>query len=219
MSTESSQRLAALMEAKEISVKALADYVGVSTVAVRKWLNKGDVPRGDRLIKLCEILGVTPAFLVFGDDTARPQTVRADDGSIAVPYLDVEASCGGGLAAPDHLSLLRFVRLDPRVLSASKLNVHASGLNLITAVGDSMEPTIKNGDAVIIDVSQSEVNRDGLYAVAFNRNLFIKRIQCLPEGYRMLSDNARYAPIEVKSFDSIRVIGRCFIGLQITIFY
>lgn len=219
MSAESSRRLTALMQEKEVTVKALADYVGVSTVAVRKWLTKGDVPRGDRLIKLCEMLGVTPAYLVFGDDSARPQTVRADDGSIAVPYLDVEASCGGGLTAPDHLSLRRFVRLDPRVLADAKLNVHAGSLNLITAVGDSMEPTIKSGDAVIVDVSQSEVNRDGLYAVAFNRNLFIKRVQCLPTGYRMLSDNPRYAPIEIESFDSVRVVGRCFIGLQITIFY
>lgn len=219
MSKESSERLKSLLDEKGISVRQLAKYVGVSDVAVRKWLTKGDVPRDDRLRKVCELLGVTPAFLVFGDETAPKQTIEMEDGTIAVPFLDVAAACGFGAEEQYRLSLLRFVRLDSSMLRASGLNINPGSLNMITATGDSMEPTIQNGSAIIVDTSQTSISSDGLYALAFNHSLFIKRVQCRPSGYLLISDNSKYPPIEVKAFtDQIKIIGRCFIGLQITYF-
>lgn len=215
MSTQSSARLTALMREKEVSVRYLADLAGVSDTAVRKWMNKGDVPRGDKLAKVCLALGVTPAYLVFGDETAPGQTVALDDGTIAVPYLDIQASCGYGVEEQHRASLVRFVRLNPEAVAADAGRIHTSRLNIITAVGDSMEPTIKSGTAVVVDTTPVEFPQDGLYAVAFNHHIFIKRVQNLNGFYRLKSDNPAYDPIDVTAFDEIKIIGRCYLGLQV----
>ena len=216
MSSGSSARLAGLMREREISVRDMARHVGVSDVAVRKWL-KGNEPSGDRLVKVCEYLGVTPAFLIFGDDNAPRQTVETDDGMLAVPLLDVQASCGGGYFEDEQqqrLSVVQFIKLNPLAISNHTDYIRRNSLNLITAIGDSMEPTIKNNTIVLVDTSQTEDIRDGLYVVAYAHQIFIKRIQITPYGINLLSDNRKYDKIPIKHREDFKVIGKCFLGFE-----
>ena len=213
MSTGSSERIRALMTERGISFRELARRTGVSDVAARNWVVRGDQPKGDRLTRLCEALGVTPAWLLFGDESAPRQTVETDDGMIAVPYLDVRASCGVG-EPQSYQGLVRFVRVDPAALRA-RTDARPESLNLITAVGDSMEPTIEAGSAVVVDISPVSSPRDGLWVVAYGDQIFIKRIQVTPSGYRLISDNSRYPPIEIESFDRVKLVGRVIVGLKV----
>lgn len=77
-----------------------------------------------------------------------------------------------------------------------------------------MEPSIKRGDFVIVDTSQSRFIADGLYAVQYSNAVFIKRVQIHPGGkVELISDNPKYRPIQLDTCEFVEVIGRavlCF---------
>ena len=82
----------------------------------------------------------------------------------------------------------------------------------MTAFGDSMEPTLCEGDSVIVDVSEKTVRRDGMYVIRIGDGLFVKRVQIPPRGLRLLSDNEFYKPIDTTEED-IAIVGRAYVGL------
>lgn len=47
--------------------EALATLVGVSRQQLSKWENGGAMPTGENLTRLADALGVTPAWILFGD--------------------------------------------------------------------------------------------------------------------------------------------------------
>lgn len=81
----------------------------------------------------------------------------------------------------------------------------------VYAYGDSMAPTLNNGDIVFIDAGIDELKLDAIYAVARGPEIFIKRFQRqLKGGYRVLSDNVAYPPIDMSEAEAKRlnVLGR-----------
>lgn len=60
-------RLNRTLKKKGISGSRLAKELGIAETAVRSWRTGKTEPRGDNLIKLADYLGVTPAWLKFGD--------------------------------------------------------------------------------------------------------------------------------------------------------
>jgi len=62
-----------LREEKVISQVDLSKIMGISTVAITKWLN-GGTPDMDKIPQLCELLKVTPNEL-FGYDTPEERVL------------------------------------------------------------------------------------------------------------------------------------------------
>ena len=195
--------LSRLIEARGSTQSEVARRLGVSRQSVYAWCN-GALPRSPQLIsRLADYLGVTSEDLIdSGPETETPAGVF-----IPLPYLTgVHASCGGGdfpVSCPD-ISRLRVSRawLRARAPSAS-----ANSVQIITADGDSMSPTIEDGDLILIDVSRTEAT-DAIFALVINSRLFIKRIQRTPRGLKILSDNPAYQPFDVDESDTVQIIGR-----------
>lgn len=61
------------MADRELTQQRLADAVGVKQETVHHWLNRGSVPHGDRMKRLCGFLGVTEDWLVRGKGPREPQ--------------------------------------------------------------------------------------------------------------------------------------------------
>jgi len=60
------EKIKALAKEKNITLKNLAEQIGVSRQAVNDWIN-GKVPKGNHLIALCRILSINPEIF-FTDD-------------------------------------------------------------------------------------------------------------------------------------------------------
>lgn len=75
--------------------------------------------------------------------------------------------------------------------------------------GNSMEPTIGDGDILLIDRSQVTPGFGDLYwAIAFGQIGMIKRLRPMPDGsVKILSDNAAVPP-EVAVDDELHIFGR-----------
>ncbi|MEQ1499179.1 MAG: S24 family peptidase [Novosphingobium sp.] len=88
---------------------------------------------------------------------------------------------------------------------------HSAPEHLFWAIGDgdSMEPTIRSGELILIDRSQlSPRSGDGIWAFAWGDVGMIKRLRPLPDGtVEIHSDNDRIRPA-LAADDDLHVIGR-----------
>jgi len=86
----------------------------------------------------------------------------------------------------------------------------AEGLAILEARGDSMEPTISDGDLVLVDRRQDRLE-DGIMAFVRDDTAYVKRIRCLLDGIEIISDNRDiYEPLVVsrERLDELTIIGR-----------
>ncbi|SFD83931.1 S24 family peptidase [Nitrosomonas sp. Nm166] len=90
-------------------------------------------------------------------------------------------------------------------------NIHNNSLALITVKGDSMEPTLKSGDLILIELIQSRIEDNSLYVLQLDNDLVVKRIQRKINGSLLVkSDNPKYEPEEVdaRAAKKLHVIGK-----------
>lgn len=131
---------------------------------------------------------------------------------VAIPlYNGVRAAAGGGAIVehetPDDALIFKedWVRIE--------LGAKPQDLYLIRVAGDSMEPTLRSGDVILVDRRATRPDREGVYILRMNGTLLVKRLQALPGGVvRVISDNATYEPFNVTRADleaaDMAVIGR-----------
>ncbi|ADU65551.1 CI repressor [Desulfurispirillum indicum S5] len=64
---------------------------------------------------------------------------------------------------------------------------------IVRAHCDSMEPTIRKGDLMVVDRSCTAIETNGIYVFQAKQNLIIKRVELLLNGFlRFFSDNPAY---------------------------
>lgn len=103
-------------------------------------------------------------------------------------------------------------RLPPAILGALNLNAH--DIAIIPVQGDSMHPTLNEGDVVFIDTRHRWPSPSGLYAVLDEiGGVVVKRLEVSsPPGSEeqtvsVISDNPRHSPKEWRAED-VQIIGR-----------
>ena len=90
-------------------------------------------------------------------------------------------------------------------------NMTATSADTVKAVrvsGDSMAPTLKDGDYILADISESRFSTDGLYLISLSDNLIVKRLQQINDTeFLVLSDNTNYKSVTLKIKD-ITIAGK-----------
>ena len=129
---------------------------------------------------------------------------------ISLPVLDVPGRFGFGNGMSEVETVARLLTLDAAWLRSAVSMTDLSSLRIITGVGQSMAPTIKQGDLLIVDQSVTTVSYDAIYVVCIGSSLTIKRIQRELDGIRVISDNPQYKEIQVPTDleERIEVLGR-----------
>lgn len=145
----------------------------------------------------------------------EPSGELSTDSLAMVPQLELGFSMGGGSVFEDYPSqgVMPFQRDWLRGLIRGRLDE----LFVARGDGDSMEPTLKDGDIVLIDTSQRDVlQQDRIWAVSYGDLGMIKRVRRLPGGtYQLISDNPNVTPIAAYDGE-MHVIGRViWIGRRI----
>lgn len=128
---------------------------------------------------------------------------------VPVPILDVEASAGHGALAAVETKSAQF-GFDEKWLRRLTLS-KASSLSIIGVLGDSMEPTLHDGDEVMVDLGDGQARlRDGIYVLRMDDMLNIKRIAIEPQGKRVsvLSDNPTYPSWRGLEKRMLNIVGR-----------
>jgi phage repressor protein C with HTH and peptisase S24 domain len=129
---------------------------------------------------------------------------------VMVPRLDVHLSAGAGREQVE----IELVKDNPQAFRAEWIRLMRLKPNKLAAMrasGESMEPTIHDGDSLLVDTSQTSVSDGKVYALWYDGGERVKRLFRLPGGgLRIVSDNTKHPPIEVGPDhpEHVRIIGR-----------
>ncbi|MGP5283184.1 S24 family peptidase [Pseudomonas helleri] len=129
---------------------------------------------------------------------------------VSLPVIDIPERLGLGHRMSEVEAVARLLTLDAVWLRSAVSMTDLSSLRIITGVGQSMAPTIKQGDLLIVDQSVTTVTYDAIYVICIGSSLTIKRIQRELDGIRVISDNPQYKEIQVPTDleEKIEVLGR-----------
>lgn len=179
----------------------LMDATGATKGAVSKWVSGTNIPSTDFMPALAAILKTSENWLLTGNQTPEFRQVEPwdsntplDDDEIEIPFFkDFSFACGGGSigeAIANETRKLRMSKATLRNLSITKENAVAA-----TAIGDSMSPTIKDGDTIHVDLGRKNIKDGKIFAICFGGLFYCKRLYNLPlGGVRIVSDNSTEFP-------------------------
>jgi phage repressor protein C with HTH and peptisase S24 domain len=122
-----------------------------------------------------------------------------------VPMAEACLNAGGGsVVMSEQLGEYYAFRKD----WLSKVATSARNIILMTVEGESMTPTISDGDTVMIDMGRTRIKSGSIYALGIEDTIIVKRLEYLVSGtIRIISDNRQeYAPYEANP-QNIRIIG------------
>lgn len=177
--------------------KDLVAATGASKGTVTNWINGVNNPTGKRLVQLAQALKTTSSWLLTGNSTPEFTQVEPwdsntplDDDEVEIPFFkDFSFACGGGSigeAIANETRKLRMSKATLRNLSIMKENAVAA-----TAIGDSMSPTIKDGDTIHVDLGRKNIKDGKIFAICLGGLFYCKRLYNLPlGGVRIVSDNS-----------------------------
>jgi phage repressor protein C with HTH and peptisase S24 domain len=143
----------------------------------------------------------------------EPRQFPVRGGAIAVDQLDVRASMGSGAPLPEREPIIDSIRVPVDYIRENFPTVTSpANLKIITGFGNSMEPTFKHGDPLIVDTGVNAMDVDTVYVFAYQNELYIKGIQRMPDrSIKVISHNrAIFDPfvLDAKQREDVTVIGR-----------
>lgn len=195
--------LDALIRDRREDYASISRLLGRNAAYIQQFIKRGVPKKLDEEDRrtLARYFGVSEATL------GGPAAIAADT-LVSVPVLDVAASAGPGAFAEDE-RVEAAIRFDPIWLR--RMNLDPAGLSVIRVTGDSMAPTLDDGDEILVDRGDAAARlRDGIYVLRLDGVLNVKRLALSAGGRRVvvLSDNPAYPPLPPMARSALDVVGR-----------
>jgi phage repressor protein C with HTH and peptisase S24 domain len=194
--------------------KEFAKQLGVHPNTIGRWERDEQSPdQRDLCNILLKFQGINPEWLLTGEGPMYKEEAdqhwnqpKADDSSFdLIPMVEAELSAGGGafVNSEDVKGLYAFRKEWVRRVATGPKDMVLMRVN-----GDSMYPTIHDGDTVMIDTCRKKVVELGIFALRYDHTVMIKRLSFRPGGkIQIISDNLAYQAYEADMQD-IHIIGQ-----------
>lgn len=203
--------LDASLEKPGRSAAALSRFTGIEASKISK------MRTGNRKITAVEAVQIMKYFA--SGTTSEVSIPDADEYRMISAY-DIKASAGSGAShgdlhtnEPMYSLAFRHQWLDAITSAQDEM------LAVLFAFGDSMEGTLRDGDTMLVDRSQTNLRRPGVFVIGFDGVLNVKRISVneIAGTIRISSDNPTYADYDANPDDDrFQVYGRViWIGRKI----
>ncbi len=202
----------------------------------RKVLERLCAERGEDFAGLSRLLGKNPAYIQQFIRRGTPRRLREEERRTLARYFAIpESMLGGhddsaqilpGMMAVTRRSAVR-VSAGPGAIAASEegepyfafdrrwlkalTGASTEQLSIVRVEGDSMAPTLGDGDDVLLDHREAgQPQRDGIFVLRVDERLLVKRLAVHPMGRHVTvqSDNPAYPDWPDCSIEDITCIGR-----------
>lgn len=150
----------------------------------------------------------------FDKSRSSQATVPQQESKMAkftIDRLAAKGSMGPGYDLADGDRVVERMTLGVEWIKHAAAGVSSmQNLRVISAYGDSMLPTLNDGDLALVDVGVKVVDINGIYVLRANNRLYIKRVrQRLDSTFEVKSDNALDGlPEELTGKFKVEVLGR-----------
>jgi len=206
------------------SADRLARATGVSPSAFRKWLRGEAEPSRERLVALAQAAGVAVGWLVSGEgpeprlgdatiSRSRGAAISLEAGLDRQHYIVLPKrpeAAAAGPESPPPPNATEFIAFH-RDWVRSALGIEPENLLVETAIGESMQPGILDGDLLLVDTTDKRFHSFGVYVLEIAGERLVKRIQPRLDGsVTLISDNTAYEAEHVSpdQTGTINIIGR-----------
>lgn len=194
-----------LCNEKDVKPNNVAKQLGIASGTVSGWKNKGQTPQDGNLIKIADYFNVSVEYLK-GEEDPRPEEptqdlTAIDHGKIHMIPLYETVSAGFGSMARDEV-----VDYMPICLGNA---TEAARTICIRVRGDSMSPTIDDGD--IVQVRKQDTVDSGSIAVVLvdGDEGLVKRVEYGKGWVELQSLNPTYKPLRRNgaAAEGVRIVG------------
>ncbi|QPT08617.1 S24 family peptidase [Sphingomonas paucimobilis] len=192
----------------------LAAETGISDSTLSGYVQSG-IAKADNAVTIAKALGCSVDWLLTGKEATGGKLAQVDEDDEVVEVEEIDLAYGLGGTYADGPVEVRLHRM-ARSFVESITTTPAKSLTIARGLGDSMAPTLQDGDMVIIDRSQRTIReQDALWAMTIGDIAMIKRLRIRGERVTILSDNDR-VPLDEAHHEEIRIVGRViFIGRKL----
>jgi phage repressor protein C with HTH and peptisase S24 domain len=205
----------------------IADIFGIKSVNISDWENEKTMPEASRLpllakklgLSISELMGEEPGKLSRRDVYApgaptitatHPDDEPRDD-SVYIPESRIEFSAGNGRTAQYEL----VEEQEPATYRLSwfqKYGINPDHVRRFRVSGDSMEPMLFAKDTILVNLDETKIVDNKLYAIRYGDELRVKYLRRLIDGTLVLrSVNPAYDDEKISAElvdEHISVIGR-----------
>ena len=198
------------VDAAGLTLKQASRALGRNDAYLQQFLYRGSprrLPENLRL-RLAAITGASQAR--FLDPDLQALQPASDDPLIAVPLHAVHAAAGGGSFTAENDEAQSGLSFPPDLLRRITA-APAGGLKLLSVSGDSMSPTLEDGDLVMIDTGRRMPSPPGIFILDDGVGLVAKLVDAIPNTtppqLRLSSDNPAYSNYQ-RRLDEVHIVGR-----------
>lgn len=207
----------AAVAAAGMTLKQASRALGRNDAYLQQYLYRGTPRRLPEQLRL-QLAGITGTDQAdFLDPALRalrpPGNVGGDagaDAAVRVPLHDVRAAAGGGSVADETQGGRESLAFPPALLRRITA-APADGLKLLSISGDSMSPTLEDGDLVMVDTQRRMPSPPGIFILDDGVGLVAKRVDAIPNSWplalRLSSDNPAYSNYR-RRVDEVHIVGR-----------
>lgn len=222
-------RIAELRKKKGLTFAELGEAAGTSGQQIER-LEKGQRKLTQEwMSRIASALGCKPIDLLVDEENAfqgpdmgaaagrelaaapRVATIHEFGGQEygAIGVFDATASAGPGALNVDYPEPESY-RLFPLNWLKAISGSAPETLAILSVAGDSMEPTLHNGDHILIDRAVQHLGRDGLYVIAADHETQVKRLSRDPRdrSITIRSDNPKAENWVGVDEERVHVLGR-----------
>lgn len=202
---ELSEILKARRKELGLTLLEIAKRVGVSEATVQRW-ESGEIKtmRHGRIVKLAEVLELSPAQLMGWEDKASADDYSKIPNVLPLPKVIKKVPLYDGIACGDP----RYA--DPQEVDMMELPDGIRADFAVRCYGDSMiDAHICDGDIVYIR-QQDDVDDGEIAAVLIDDDATLKRVYRKPYGVVLMPANSNYEPLVYTAEDcvNIRIMGK-----------
>jgi phage repressor protein C with HTH and peptisase S24 domain len=227
------ERLMEVYGCQSLPELALAMLENLSTV--KGWKHRGSVPL-EHCARTAIATGCSLDWLVLGQGQMQKRTERQsvfepkhqvqeatgeygdlvhvkrggrEVSFVLVPRYGAVASAGPGqVPGPTAETSLGEIAFEAAWMR-THLGRAGVGFALLDVSGSSMEPTLRDGETILVDLQSRELVSGGVYVLRDGDELLVKRLQRLiGGGVEVVSDNANFRSQEFPDPAQLTVIGR-----------
>lgn len=174
---------------KADNARQFADRIEIQPESVYGAINREQIPK-TWFFELRERFGVNIEWILSGDGPKLLKEPNIKDGFVTIPQINTQLSEDGKLV-PDNRVDLRVAFREEWIRPRGR----PESMSVMRIYGDSMQPTLQDGDLVLINHDTVKIRPNGgLYAIETNGEIFVRecRFDYISQAVNILNHNSKF---------------------------